>query len=493
MNHELYNAIKKLYNEKICKGISCKKELDSLCLKYKAQEILDYLDEIIGINEKVRNRKSVPKKYLTELDRVINSVSNPINDDFIMAMLNMIMNSSILTVRYAKPSDYKDCINNQPSFPTKKYSYESMFDAIDLALDYYNNSLYDRINPEYLKFIKKYYNELTTLNEIDSLVLKTNYVDSLNNSGFYNFLTELHDNAFSFYEEMPRDYQKGLFKYSGNMYNDFRLYMNMPKNDITSSFLRDYQIICHRLNIPCNMKPFFNSNSADKTIIYSSYENLIKNLKILNLLFQKYGDLGLGTPPIGCGRLEEFANVGISHLGEVEKLKNKQQNFATYNDYIDDIFCVALLKVLSSFLLNNKNVRDKEIIKKFLHNQVDYQTMGVIIEGNTHIFASPRVVTDNREIIIKYLKILLNDPLKKKAIIDTLKIEMQHEHDLYQGFCIPTNIAVESWITESKRANDKRKENNYEDKLFDAKLNEIFNSLTTKIERLEGNTEQFSR
>lgn len=326
----------------------------------------------------------------------------------------------------------------------KKSEEESMRCGLKIFLDNIKNGNLELVNDYYYGKISR-----IGINQLEEY-LKTGKISS---PEFQGFLGSVFRECFDFEKEKigSTDKFSSLFKMTDFVIRyDYRIYINMPINDDTIGFIKDYQIMCQEQGLDYCMKAFKNSgskNSQDITILYSTREDINKKLNIIKKLIRKYPNMELGTPSPICVNSNELPNIGICSNGSVRKDYNR--NTRTYNDYLNDLCLCSLTDLVSKVVLASPNISDKtkEDVRKFI--------LGERISGISGNLVGVNFKGDELNIIKRYITIMLSNPDRKKEFINNFIDLMYQYHNRFNGFFDDKrrSIPLDSWyISEKKNA-----------------------------------------
>ena len=217
----------------------------------------------------------------------------------------------------------KDTLNQSSNF-IRNCGIEAMVDGIKLFIKKIESG--DQVNSYYLNKVKN----------VGLTKIKT-YIDNFEfkNSGdpaLDNLIEEIYLQCYQYTTEHEMTKSSQSLFFNEDKISTFRFYINMPTNESSALFIRDYIILCQNYGIFYNIKPYFNSGEhKDVTIIYSTIEDYKIKLNIIEQLLIKYPNIELGTSPFGTVNMN---NIGICHAGIPRKL--------TYNMYIAKLFKDAI-------------------------------------------------------------------------------------------------------------------------------------------------------
>ena len=409
------------------------------------------LDYLVSEIEKLERKKKA-SKLLDDKDIKIDDLTydEPINYSCIEAFLKQYLTRSYgsFESRFIKVPSSKDRgkddynigkLNNYEII--KKAEDESMLCGLRVFLDNIKNDRFELINDYYYKKISE-----IGIEQLEEF-LKTGNVPS---AEFNNFLSMVFNNCFDFTKEKigSTDTYSSLFKMTASVVRyDYRMYINMPINDETIGFIKDYQIMCQEQGLDYCMKAFKNSgeHAQDITILYSTYEDINKKLNIIKKLLSKYPNMQLGTPSPICVNSRELPNIGICSNGVVRKDYNR--NVRTYNDYINDLCLCALTDLVSPVVLGSPNISDKtkDDIRKFI--------LGERVSSFSGNLTGVNFKGDELNIIKRYLTIILSDSKRKRDFINNFIELMYQYHNRLNGFTDDKkrSIPLDSWYIDEKK------------------------------------------
>lgn len=124
---------------------------------------------------------------------------------------------------------------------------------------------------------------------------------------------------------------------------DVRIYINAPFGEIRYQFISLYAKKCKEKGIPCGAKFFEKkqtSKGSDNMILYSSYENLEKNLEILEEIKTELEEFSKRCgSPIATGM--NYSYYAISHAGDMGSTYN-----GWFNNLSSKAFCFAMVEMI---------------------------------------------------------------------------------------------------------------------------------------------------
>lgn len=232
----------------------------------------------------------------------------------------------------------------------------------------------------------------------------------------------------------------------------YRIYLNLPRNEETIQFIKEYQIECQKRCMSFDMKPFFQQSQEhfDGTIFYISYNNINTCLNIIKDLLRKHPNMSMGTPPAACATIDELPNVGICHMGLVDK---SGENLATYNDYINKLFENTILLSLKDEILARPDINEvlKTDLKEDRRIYWGKQSLRLYVYTNNFNTYSP--------IIKKILTEIMNSD-GKEAFIKRFCDIFHQEHNRLNGYPLDAkkSIPLDMWYIDEERERNRKKE-----------------------------------
>lgn len=312
----------------------------------------------------------------------------------------------------------KDTINQSSNF-IRNCGIEAMVDGIKLFIKKIESG--DQVNSYYLNKVKS-----VGLTKIKAYIDNFEFKNS-GNPALDDLIEEIYLNCYQYTaeHEMTKS-SRSLFFNEDNL-SSFRFYINMPTNEGSALFIRDYIILCQNYGISYDIKPYFNNGEhKDVTIIYSTIEDYKIKLNIIEKLLIKYHNIELGTPPFGTVNMN---NIGICHIGVPRKM--------TYNMYIAKLFKDAIdLFVIER--IPDLSLESKKSL--MLYKEGDSR-------DNIIFYPYLKISEDNMKKSRELLKLYMDSPLKRKITIDAVIQNVKKIHNLYQGFPVDlkSNVALDSW------------------------------------------------
>ncbi|MBP3841451.1 MAG: hypothetical protein IK997_05000 [Bacilli bacterium] len=125
---------------------------------------------------------------------------------------------------------------------------------------------------------------------------------------------------------------------SGKLFDDnIKLYINAEED--TYKFSRLFQEECEKRNLAYYYKVACGDNEfefarKDKMCIYSSYENVVKYMRIISKIKKEHPEIKFSKPPISTGLIAGYIGVGQDVKGET----NNKVVAKAYFDAVNDIF-----------------------------------------------------------------------------------------------------------------------------------------------------------
>ena len=380
----------------------------------------DALKYNFNLNE-VWEKLKENEKILIEVIQT-RKVEDPINEElsegFIKQYIEIGNCSSYILHLNSEKNRGKDTLSQSSNF-VRNCGIEAMLDGIKLFIKKIESG--DTVNSYYLNKVKN----------VGLTKIKT-YIENFEfkNSGdieLDNLIEEIYINCYQYTTEHEMTKSSQSLFFNKDTLGGFRFYINMPINESSALFIRDYIILCQNYGIFYDIKPYFNNGEhKDVTIIYSTVEDYKIKLNIIEQLLIKYPNIELGTPTFGTINMN---NVGICHIGVPRTM--------TYNMYIDKLFKDAI----NLFVI--ERVPDLSIESK--KNLMLYK------EGNSRdnfvFYPYLKISKEDTKKSRELLKSYFDSPLKRKITIDAVVQNVKKLHNLYQGFPIDlkSNIALDSW------------------------------------------------
>jgi len=319
-------------------------------------------DEIYKKASSVSRKLGMRDKTVSHLRPII---TNPLTEELCEAMLDQFVNTGAFNIRKLELQDSIQRGSDQIDTTVRKSAeLASLEVGLTIFVDNIRNGYLDKVNTYYYEKIKS-----IGLEYLERYLQTGESTPELN-----EFLREVYAKCYDYSMECIGDakMENSIHAYPNQPpQHMFRLYFNMPQNNETVKFIRDYQIACQKQGIEYCMKAFFNTNSASKdvTVFYSSYKDISLRLEIIKELFERYPNLELGTPPLACARISGLDNVGLGHNGIMVDYDGIKRNMSTYNDYIDNLSYLAFVYTFGTCLSSlSSTIADK--IEKIKNGEI---------------------------------------------------------------------------------------------------------------------------
>ena len=129
---------------------------------------------------------------------------------------------------------------------------------------------------------------------------------------------------------------------------EHRLYLNPDASDIYK-LITHFILKCDKYQLPYYLKFNQYANRADAVVIYSSYENLLQYIKILEEINQDYPELisRIKEPPILTGKITNWLGYGS------EPSKNETGQIHSFNEIRANVLQIAIDSATKKWLINN--------------------------------------------------------------------------------------------------------------------------------------------
>lgn len=326
--------------------------------------------------------------------------------------------------------------------PSDKEKYNSVKAQSELTIQLIN-TFYSKItnyaeqdlNEFYLSLITEDdYNRLNDLTEKDIftfIMALNNHIDQesicnkLNiNNTLYNFLSFAIDTT-NYYNDYIGINNKSMFK-TNDEETSYIIYLNTPNSKYTTEFLNKYIIKCIDNNLNYHLKGInINGNNKDRTIIYSSLDDLKEKLNIINNILINNTDISnnFGTP-IHLVKPDSESLYSIS---------NYNNSDITYIEYFNDLCEVSYYRVLSKLLLNKlTDDNELDIIKSLINlNNITINTIPSLSKYNNYEFSEIKD-TINRYIpdIINTIRMYIEEDENIKEFIKEFKNSLQYIYNV---------------------------------------------------------------
>lgn len=384
-------------------------KLKSAALKYNFD--LDKIWKKLQENEKIL-------KDVIQNRNVEDPITDELSEGFIEQYIAKGICSNYILHLKSEKNRGKDTINQSSNF-VRNCGIEAMVDGIKLFIKKIESG--DQVNSYYLNKVKN-----VGLPKIKA------YIDNFEfkNSGdpaLDDLIEEIYLRCYQYTNEHEMTKSSLSLFFNEDNLSNFRFYINMPINESSALFIRDYIILCQNYGIFYDIKPYFNNGEhKDVTIIYSTIKDYKIKLNIMEQLLIKYPNIELGTPPFGTVNMN---NIGICHNGVPRKMTYNMYIAKLFKDAID-LFVIERIPDLS--LESKKNL--------MLYKEGDSR-------DNIIFYPYLKISEDDMKKSRELLKLYIASPLKRKITIDAVIQNVKKLHNLYQGFPVDlkSNVALDSW------------------------------------------------
>lgn len=315
-----------------------------LQLIFKLSKIYD-----IEIKDMLSTNNSKKEIYPIKLD-----INNPIdNTSYLKELLKERFTSGSFDLLTIHSNTYKEPLNKEyDPIEARLNLIESL---LHIYIDKITNFAKEDIIEEYSKILED--KDISFLNNLSSIDL-ANYIKSLINNSKLNIssniitlfkkLIEITD----YYDNIGTE-NKNIFKCS-NSKSEYAIYLNTSISPNTFKIINEYIKECINNNLNYDMKPY---DELEKTIIYSSKEDLNTKLSILNNILSNNSLDELGTP------LEYTASIKDT----LYSISNISINELSYQEYFISLLETSYYRVLSKIIINKiDNPQDNTIIDSFI-------------------------------------------------------------------------------------------------------------------------------
>lgn len=393
-------------------------KLKSAALKYNFD--LDEIWKKLQENEKIL-------KDVIQNRNVEDLITDELSEGFIEQYIAKGICSNYILHLKSEKNRGKDTINQSSNF-VRNCGIEAMVDGIKLFIKKIESG--DQVNSYYLNKVKN-----VGLPKIKA------YIDNFEfkNSGdpaLDDLIEEIYLRCYQYTNEHEMTKSSLSLFFNEDNLSVFRFYINMPTNESSALFIRDYIILCQNYGIFYDIKPYFNNGEhKDVTIIYSTIKDYKIKLNIMEQLLIKYPNIELGTPPFGTVNMNDIGvchninNIGICHIGVPRKMTYNMYIAKLFKDAID-LFVIERIPDLS--LESKKNL--------MLYKEGDSR-------DNIIFYPYLKISEDDMKKSRELLKLYIASPLKRKITIDAVIQNVKKLHNLYQGFPVDlkSNVALDSW------------------------------------------------
>lgn len=294
--------------------------------------------------------------------------------------------------------------------------------------------------------------------------------------------------------------------FDGNIYDDFpfgrlknglsgaeydmRIYINAPFGEVRYKFILLYAMKCKERGIPCGAKFFqqeSSGSSVDNMILYSSHENFLTHLEILEEIKEELPEFVIKCgSPIATGI--NYSYYAVCHYGDMR---------STYNYWFNRLSCIAFLTTISKTIKENKeffkslskdeqNIIDKicsvnDRIKKSKVKQPDTVLDLKVLqlsEKEYRVFRKIFFMYDAKNPILKDINILnrLMDEIKTIASLNNFGDDKHKDLPiaLKESDYIAFGLNPENFTESKNNVNNKTNNSNANKKAYNLKkINEI--------------------
>ena len=359
ISEELNLDIEKSLEELVTNYNQRKKELTSE-EKEKYLRLLTPLSYIEGKNL----RELLTHKEETVEEPKIEKYTNPLdNNEMLEQLLKERYETGSFSIKEIKLQNLRE--SEDLDYP--KEQAKLLYKILHIYLDKYNNYCQNELNEETLYLQEEDIYDLNNLREEDIYLFLTedsnNFTD--NQIDFLNFAISTIDLRI----EHIGTNEMSLFKTSEEK-EDYTIYLNGPERE-TIYVLNEYIKKCIKENLSYNMTGLWSGgDSTERSLIFSSKENLEKKLSILDTIKEEHPSWidFFGTPVLSASTTNSYYGISINKITNQENTKE-----IPYNDYFNSVCEVAYYRTLSKIVINKvEKEKDKDILNDFI-NLTNYQ------------------------------------------------------------------------------------------------------------------------
>lgn len=313
-----------------------------LQLIFKLSKIYD-----IDIKDKLSTKKcNAPLKL---------DIKNPLDNTlYFKELLKERFTSGSFDLINTHSKDYKEPLNQE--YNSAENRLKLIESILHIYLDKITNYAKEDIIDEYAKLLED--KDITFLNNLSSNDL-FEYLNALLNNkkepaispNIITLLRKLIE--ITDYSDNIGTENKNIFK-CHNSKSIYAIYLNTSSSNNTFKIINEYIKECINNNLNYDMRPF---DEVDKTIIYSSKEDLNNKINILNNILSNSELKEMGTP------LEYTAKINNTNYS----ISNISINNLNFQEFFISLLETSYYRVLSKIIINKvDNPQDSTIIDSFI-------------------------------------------------------------------------------------------------------------------------------
>ena len=379
-------------------------------------KVLFHLCEVyeIDLRQEIINNNKNQKEELT-FESLRKLLNNPLdNEQMLIDLLKQRLNSNGFNVDtlYPVKIDEKeyDEIELKANLTYRLYS---------IFLDKFNNYAYNDLNQKYVNLITEeelYRLENLTKEEIYNILKEidkgeqSHYICKKYNisNNLYTFILLSNVETIDLKVEHIGTKDNSLFNLKNNC-SEILIHLNGPKYE-TNIILNEYITKCVENNLNYDMKGLTSEENTSRTIIYSSKENLINKLNILNKILNRNSKLlDKFQEPFFLSSKVEGTIYGLTSNG----IMDNEECIIPYDEYFNQILELAYYRTIAKLALNIIDSNEHDTIYNFINLEKasipEKQNILSINFADKAFMDIKDLIDQNENEIRKNLNIYLND------------------------------------------------------------------------------------
>ena len=412
--------------------------------------VLFHLCEVyeIDLRQEIINSNKNEKEDLT-LDTLKESLLNPLdNEEALVDLLKQRLNFNSFNVN----SLYSNTIEEK-EYDEIELKANITYRLFSIFLDKFNNYAYNDLNQKYVNLITEeelYRLENLTKEEIYNILKEidkgeqSHYICKKYNisNNLYTFILLSTVETIDLNVEHIGTKDNSLFNIQSD-YSDILIHLNGPKYE-TNLILNEYIIKCIENNLNYDMKGLTAEKNSSKTIIYSSKNNLIQKLNILNKIINKNSKLiDKFQEPFFLSSKVKDTIYGLTNNGIVEN----EECLIPYDEYFNQVLELAYYRTISKIALNIIDQKEHSNILNFINLESpvipEKQNLLSITFADIPFIDIKGIVEKYETEVRKNLNIYLNDKESEIANEFTKSIQYMTNIIRNKNKKDPVNIAIE--------------------------------------------------
>lgn len=303
------------------------------------------------------------KEAVIENNNTFNSFTNPLDN---MEMLKLLLKQRYETGSFLINEIKFETIRESEPIDYSKEQAKLIYKIIHIYLDKYNNYCQNDLNEETLYLKEEDVYDLNNLREEDIYRYLTDGIDLNDNlMEFLNFAIQTIDLRI----EHIGTKNLSLFK-TDEEQEEYTIYLNGPERE-TIYVLNEYIKKCIKENLSYNMTGLWSGGeSTERSLIYSSKENLPKKLEILDTIKEEHPSWidFFCTPVLSSSTNNSYYGISISTIENKNKTKE-----IPYNEYFNSVCEVAYYRTLAKIVINKVEKENDKIIMNDFIDLTNYQ------------------------------------------------------------------------------------------------------------------------